>query len=79
MEWNANDLGGDRANGSQLKSFLQEKGFRYPLVVLDQGNGNFKEILRSDELNRCKGDAEQFVLALKDKGLMQRKDQQALL
>lgn len=53
-----------------MKNFVATKGLRYPTLVIDNGGGEFMEVMNSSELTACKGDPKKMIERLSEKGYM---------
>ncbi|KAF2453311.1 hypothetical protein BDY21DRAFT_374886 [Lineolata rhizophorae] len=67
VQWHRDEI------SSPLKEFLKKEGIKYPTTILEESEGEYKEVVSSAELTACKGNPETFMLKLKEKGLLENK------
>jgi len=61
---------------SQVGNFVKSNNIRYPTIVLEKAEGDFTEVMNSSELAACKGNAQDVLARLREKGIMQQQKQQ---
>lgn len=54
----------------KIKEFLAAHKYRYPMVLMgEEGGHEYKLVMDHDELAACNGNAQQFVVKLREKGV----------
>ncbi|OCL13375.1 hypothetical protein AOQ84DRAFT_436369 [Glonium stellatum] len=61
-----------------LKEFLTANQIKYPTVIIEQNEGDFRQIVSNTDLAAFKGDARAFVEQLKEQGLMKQRTSASL-
>lgn len=54
----------------QLREFVKSNNIRYPAVVLDSSEGDYKTIMTNTDLNACAGDPKALVEELTKRGVI---------
>jgi len=58
---------------SQVADFIKSNNIRYPTILLEKAEGDFVEVMDSSELATCKGNAQNVLARLREKGIMHQK------
>jgi hypothetical protein len=56
-----------------VKKFVESNAIRYPTIVSSRADGGLTEVMTNSELAACKGDAQNVISRLREKGIMQQK------
>ena len=48
---------------------MEENKYQYPMVLMGEGEEGYKLVMDHEELAACNGNAQQFVLKLREKGV----------
>lgn len=63
----------------QVREFVKTSGVRYPTVLVNDEEGELREVMTSLDLAACKGDAQSFLSKLRESGILQQKQTSASL
>ncbi|KAL8856969.1 MAG: hypothetical protein Q9178_006464 [Gyalolechia marmorata] len=57
--------------GGEVREFVEENKYQYPMVLMGEeaGGEGYKLVMDHEELAACNGNAQQFVLKLREKGV----------
>ncbi|KAI4706808.1 hypothetical protein J4E89_008504 [Alternaria sp. Ai002NY15] len=67
VQWHRDEL------SEEVKNFIESNNIRYPTIVSSGGNGSLSEVMSNSELAACKGNAQNVISKLREKGMMQQK------